>query len=180
MRRVPVLSTSIASIPGLISFNEANSLREGHYQPVANLRSAIEELSRNLTISLLSSPVLQIASTATTTCSDKTFRTVWVYDPCILWLPYGMAIFVSVVCLVVGGLAMFGNEWQIYDNSFSTVLRTTRNRELDELVRFDQSGGQPLSHDVGRARVRLGNLKGDESAALQGQQDATNVFSIVQ
>jgi hypothetical protein len=77
---VPVLSTSLTSIPGLISFNETPAFQDGHYQPVANLRSAIE-VSRNLTVSLLSSPVLQIACTATTTCYNKTFRTVWVYDP---------------------------------------------------------------------------------------------------
>ena len=175
----PVLSTSLASIPGLISFNESLTLLDGHYQPVINLRSAIEELSRNLTISLLSSPVLQIASNATTTCYIETIMTVWVYDPWILWLPYGMAIFVSAVCLLVGGLAVFGNEGQIYDNSFSTVLRTTRNSELDNLIRFDRSSGQPLSRGIGEARIRLSNLRRDESAAIGEREARTDTFVVV-
>ena len=168
----PVLQTNLASIPGLISFNETAEGLSGHYQPVSDLRSAIEDLSRNLTISLLSSPVLQIAYYARTTCYEEKFSTVWVYDPWILWLPYGMAIVVSLGCLFVGGLAVYGNDGEIYDTSFSTVLRTTRNHDLDQLVKDDTNGGQPLSHDVGRARVRLGVLRGAEIATL-GYQDGT-------
>jgi hypothetical protein len=90
-----------------------------------------------------------------------------------------VAIFVSLACLFVGGLVVFGNEGRIYDNSFSTVLKVTRNQELDKLVKLDMTGEQPLSHRIGKTRVRLGNLRGDESVALDGQEDALDVFVVV-
>jgi hypothetical protein len=175
----PVLQTNLASIPGLISFNEMAEGLSGHYQPVSDLRSTIENFSRNLTISLLSSPVLQIAHYVRTTCYEETFLTVWVCDPWILWLAYGMAIVVSLGCLFVGGLAVYGNDGEIYENSFSTVLRTTRNHELDRLVRDDTNGGQPLSHDIGRTKVRLVDLRGSEIAALNIQDGPRRSFLIV-
>lgn len=144
--RSSVLSTNLASIPGLISFNETADFLDGHYQPIPNFRSAIEEPSRNLIISLLSSSVSQIAS-ANTTCYEETFNTVWVDTPWILWLPYGLAILANVSRLLLGGLAVFANDWDIYDNSFSTILHMTRNWEV---------GGPPLNHDLGRTKVRLG------------------------
>ena len=59
----PVLSTDLAFISGLIPFSESASYLDGQYQPVSNMRSAVEELSRNLTISLLSSSTLEIDRT---------------------------------------------------------------------------------------------------------------------
>jgi hypothetical protein len=112
----PILSTDLASIRGLTSFSESAGYLDGHCQPVSNMRSAVEELSRNLTISLLSSSVLEIALNATTSCLLETIRTVWLYDWWVLWLPYGMAIVATAVCLVIGALTMYGNSWEIYDN----------------------------------------------------------------
>jgi hypothetical protein len=57
---------------------------------------------------------------------------------------------------------------------FRQVMRTTRNQELDKL-----SGGQPLNYSIGKTRVRLGNLRADESAALLEQEKAMNTFVIV-
>lgn len=76
------------------------------------------------------------------------------------------------VCPIVGGLAIFGNGGEIYDNSFSTVLRTTRDRELDSLVRGDVSSGQPLSHGIGKTRDQPGNLRRDERAAFKTNMTA--------
>jgi hypothetical protein len=38
----PILRTDLASIPGLISFSESAGYLDGHYQPVSNMRSAVE------------------------------------------------------------------------------------------------------------------------------------------
>jgi hypothetical protein len=96
-----------------------------------------------------------------------------------LWLPYGLASLVSVLCLLVGGLAVLGNDGEIYDNSFSTVLRTTGNWAVDGLAGDDMSGGQSLSRNIGRMRVRLGISRESESAALHDRGGRSRTFVIV-
>ena len=166
----PFIETNLASISGLSTVNTSQSLgnggREGIYGTVADMRSAVEELSRNLTVSLLASPLLQIASNTTTRCQEENIRIVWEYDPKILWIPYGMAISVALGCLVIGALAVLGNHGIIYENSFSTVLRTTRNQELDTLIGNDSSGSQPLSKELAEVRLRLEEREGEVDRAL--------------
>ena len=79
---------------------------------------------------------------------------VYVYQPRQLWFAYGIAILANIVCLLIGVFAMRRNGlW--YNNDFTTIMRTTRNPNLDLLVPEGESNGaEPVA-----AWTKQGTLK---------------------
>jgi hypothetical protein len=59
-----------------------------------------------------------------------TYPATYSYSTAVLWEAYGVAIFVSAMCIVVGAYMLWDNGVNA-DMSFSQVLVTTRNRSLD-------------------------------------------------
>jgi hypothetical protein len=83
------------------------------------------------------------------------FVNVYEYQAKDLYIAYGVSILVSVVCVAIGFIAISRNSGA-YMNNFSTILRTTRDDSLDDLVTItDTNGIDPLGKDLGRARVRM-------------------------
>ncbi len=78
------------------------------------------------------------------------------YKPWNLWLAYGLAILSASLCVVSGIRSLYKNGYS-YNNTFSTVLRTTRGRDLDELVDraevIDARGANPLPEQISKARI---------------------------
>jgi hypothetical protein len=62
--------------------------------------------------------------------SSVTFRNVYVYSPLKLWLAYGLALFFATGAVITGFVLMYKNQVS-YSNSFSTILRTTRNAQIN-------------------------------------------------
>ncbi|KAL4990467.1 hypothetical protein BDW68DRAFT_154285 [Aspergillus falconensis] len=119
------------------------------------LARAIEDLSHNFTYNLLS---LNAANT-TATVTDLTFRNFYQYGKGYLLLAYMTALGVTVACTVVGFFAMRGNGVS-QSTSFSSVLMTTRNPELDRLAIGHCLGSEPLRKEIGKVRLQFGEIEG--------------------
>lgn len=90
-------------------------------------------------------------------------QNIYVYSPRNLILAYGIAILFTLVGVILGFWCLSVNGGS-YSNSFSTVLRTTRNSQLDTLVRTSETtGADPLPHHLGRTKVSLQVLSTDSS-----------------
>jgi hypothetical protein len=97
----------------------------------------------------------QNASDSTPT-TIQSYQNIYAYHPKNLYLAYGLAISFSLICVALGCLALWQNGGKCYTNSFSTLLRTTRGEEFDQLVTDAESDGRdPLSDEIGKARVAL-------------------------
>lgn len=78
-----------------------------------------------------------------------------VYSPPNLNIAYGASIFTTVIIVAIG-LFCIAEVSQSYGISFSTVLRTTRNAELDRLVDANETNSaEPLSERLAKTRLKF-------------------------
>ncbi|OQV06566.1 hypothetical protein CLAIMM_11115 [Cladophialophora immunda] len=114
---------------------------------------SVESLFENITMSLLSandfivdfSNETKAAGTPLTAVTIYYPQNVYTYEAEQLWLAYGVAILANVLCLLAGTFAMQRNGLS-YNNDFTTIMRTTRNPNLDLLVpEAESSGAQPVA-----------------------------------
>ncbi|KAL4747546.1 hypothetical protein BDW72DRAFT_182551 [Aspergillus terricola var. indicus] len=117
------------------------------------LARAVEDLSHNFTYNLLS---LNAANT-TVDVLDSTSRNFYVYDKEYLILAYMTALGVTVACVIVGFFALRRNGVS-QSTSFSSVLMTTRNPELDRLAVGHCLGAEPLKKEIGKVRLQYGEI----------------------
>ena len=148
--------TSLGLVPGLIT-QLSNPLSYGYeapFVPRPDFGSLLEELSQNLTISLMSNSQLGVTSSAEVLCHRSVDQTVWK----VSWLPvlvaYGTGLAAAIVCLLVGGFALAVNG-MAHDGSFSSILRTTRSERLGHFVPSGDAGSLPLDKHIGRRRLRF-------------------------
>lgn len=121
---------------------------------------AIEDLSHNLTLSVLSSALL-----ANETAADVVVRSaanIYTYNWRDLLLAYAVAIAATVLCVATGFHALMKNGYSA-GASFSSILMTTRNADLDQLARGHCLGESPLADDIKKTVLRYGVLKGQQS-----------------
>jgi hypothetical protein len=86
-----------------------------------------------------------------------TFRNVYVYSPLKLWLAYGLALFFATGAVITGFVLMYKNQVS-YSNSFSTILRTTRNAQINaNFSKHDYSGVDPISSHLANSVVVFDN-----------------------
>ncbi|CUS07731.1 unnamed protein product [Tuber aestivum] len=128
-----------------------------------SLARGIEELSRNITLSLLSSnkfgqPI-----------RSKVLVTRYLFNERNFWLASGIAVFVTVGAVLVGILAYHTNGVSLETN-FSTVMATTQSGEMQDLVRGVDVDSRELQNMVGWRRARLRTLEnGDRRFVLEGE-----------
>lgn len=67
--------TSIALVPTLVTYNESNA--QDPYLPIYDMAPLLEDLSRNVSISLLSNSKLRVTNETTTTCTKIETIAVW-------------------------------------------------------------------------------------------------------
>ncbi|CAI7641693.1 unnamed protein product [Penicillium glandicola] len=138
------------------------------------LARAIEDLSHNFTYSLLS---LNAANTSApvTISSPRNFYT---YDSRSLLAVYMAALGVTVVCVVVGFFALRENGVS-HNTSFSSVLMTTRNPELDHLANGRCLGSYELEKEIGEVQLRFGEIEGSGqyTRAAFGTNDSVAALS---
>ncbi|KAJ5494550.1 hypothetical protein N7463_010637 [Penicillium fimorum] len=137
------------------------------------LARAIEDLSHNFTYSLLS---LNAANTSVpvTISSPHNFYT---YDSKNLLAAYLTALGVTVVCVIVGFFALRDNG-VAQSTSFSSILMTTRNPELDDLAKGYCLGSGQLPDEIGDVKLRFGEVEGSEQykrAAFGTQESVTHL-----
>jgi hypothetical protein len=117
------------------------------------LARALEDLSHNFTYSLLS---LNAANT-TVPVRVSSPQNFYSYNNRNLLLAYATALGVSVVCVIVGFLALWENGVS-QGTAFSSVLVTTRNPELDQLAVGHCLGRDPIGKEIGEAKLRFGEI----------------------
>lgn len=131
-----------------------------------SIPGAIEDLSRNLTLSVLSSARLANETAAEVTV--HTAATFYSYNWRNLLLAYAIAVCATAACAVVGLQALAANGYSA-ETTFSSILLTTRNAYLDDLARGHCLGERPLAKDVGDMRLRYGILRSQAyDAAVKG------------
>ncbi|KAB8223226.1 hypothetical protein BDV33DRAFT_228673 [Aspergillus novoparasiticus] len=119
------------------------------------LAQAIEDLSHNFTYSLLS---LNGGNT-TVEVTDVTYRNYYFYGRTALLGAYMSALAATIACVVVGIFSLRRNGVP-QNNSFSSVLMTTRNPELDRLAIGHCLGSEPLKGNTDKVRLRFGEVEG--------------------
>ncbi|KAL4899019.1 hypothetical protein BDW74DRAFT_164112 [Aspergillus multicolor] len=128
------------------------------------LAHAIEDLSHNFTYSLLS---LNGGNT-TVPVTDRTLRNYYFYGATTLLLAYMSAVAVSIICVVIGFVALRRNG-VAQGTSFSSVLLTTRNPELDRLAVGHCLGVEPLRKEMGEVTLRFGEVEVQSEGAAGDQ-----------
>jgi hypothetical protein len=77
----------------------------------------------------------------------------YVYNPHNLWLAYGIGIAVTMSVVLVG-FACIWTSGASFGSSFSAILRTTRNPDLDAIVPPHETHGTfPISNSLGRTKL---------------------------
>lgn len=118
------------------------------------LARGIEDLANNITISYLSSPDLTSDSDLQRIFTSNT-NNYYIYHPFWLLISYGLAFLFSIMSVAVGIHAIKSNG-VVHSNSFSAIVATTRNPELDEILGRSCLGAEPLRKDPGQCRLKFG------------------------
>ncbi|KAJ9616449.1 hypothetical protein H2200_000167 [Cladophialophora chaetospira] len=118
-----------------------------------------EMLFQNITLSMRYSVISgQIGADTTTAPANRlTFQSQFVYEPRTLLIAYGISMLFALICVLLGVHALLRNGAS-YTNSFSTVVRVTRDPALSRLIadEGDLQGAEPVPKHIRRAEVRLG------------------------
>lgn len=83
-------------------------------------------------------------------------QNAFVYRPRNLLISYISGVIATAICVVVGFVCISKASSEAFSTSFSTIMRTTRNPELDRLLPpAETSGAEPLSKKLARIKLRL-------------------------
>lgn len=83
-------------------------------------------------------------------------QNAFVYRPRNLLISYISGVTATAICVVVGFVCIAKASSEAFGTSFSTILRTTRNPELDKLVPpTETSGAEPLSKGLAAIKLQL-------------------------
>ena len=112
---------------------------------------------------------------ATASVTSTQNGATYYYKPWNLWLAYGLAILSASFCVLSGTKSLYKNGYS-YNNTFSTILRKTRGRDLDELVDraevIDARGANPLPEKISKARIIFNEHNGAAVADITDSQMA--------
>ncbi|KAJ4855368.1 uncharacterized protein T069G_10926 [Trichoderma breve] len=122
----------------------------------------IEELSRNITLSVFSlDQMLMYNDTMVRISSDVN---VYSYNRRVLIITYAVVFLVTLIALLIGGAAYFKNGVS-HQLSFSTFMSTTRNYRLDELTAGSSMGAMPLRDSIKSTKLQFGFLRNADEEA---------------
>lgn len=157
-----LLKTSLASCPELMAtLGDASDYidtSQAYMCRNASIARAIEDLSHNFTLSLMSSELL--AGNTTVGVSVFTPTNKYVYNWRNLVAAYGAGVVVALVGVCVGAFSYYANGYSA-SMSFSSILVTTRNADLDRMVEGRCLPAQPLGKGLGKTKLRYGLLRSD-------------------
>ncbi|KAJ6261972.1 hypothetical protein Dda_2773 [Drechslerella dactyloides] len=170
--------TSILNMPAFLKPNlVANGDRNEEIKD--QIRPLAEQLSLNYTMSLLAYPGLGIRQMQTTDCTVTTFSNVWRYEQRYLIIAYVAGLVAALMSLICGAIAL-GRNGLVSEISFSQVVATTRNPELDKLLEGNCLGKSDLQpRSLYGVKLRLGELR-DPDGKLSGSGAAHAGFGTPQ
>lgn len=83
-------------------------------------------------------------------------QNAFVYRPRNLLISYISGVAATAICVAVGFICISKASSAAFSTSFSTIMRTTRNPELDRLVPpAETSGAEPLSKALAAIKLRI-------------------------
>lgn len=83
-------------------------------------------------------------------------QNAYIYKSRILLISYISGVAATAICVAVGLVCISKASSAAFGTSFSTIVRTTRNPELDRLVSpAETSGAEPLSKELAAIKLRL-------------------------
>ncbi|OBS23159.1 hypothetical protein FPOA_03715 [Fusarium poae] len=150
-----------------------------------SMSDALEDLFTNVTISLFSNTRLLQNSTAASRgpITYSSAQNAFQYEPRNLFIAYGTGLLLSSV-IVIFGLLCIKSASASYETCFSTILRTTRNPDLDIIVpAAETTGAEPLSKQLSNVRLVLrrqgGGLESSDGEkvtyfAVESKSDVVN------
>ncbi|KAI1493789.1 hypothetical protein F5X96DRAFT_686298 [Biscogniauxia mediterranea] len=179
-------SSSVAYHDGLVPLTALRDFVEGR-RPLAGgaVRATLEAMFQNVTISTLLAPAaLRAADADAPAVAVDTWRAVnaYAYRPRALRAAYGAAFGASLLCVAWGLLLVVRRRrGAAYSLRFSTVLRTTRARELADLVvgPAARRGADPLPEDLRAVRLRYEDGDDDDGSDGQRRQGESHGFRVV-
>lgn len=137
----------------------------------------LEAMFQNITISLMSSPSLRLPDEETKVIKTTTWHSVniFVYEPLDLYIAYGCALLASLACVFWGLYVLLRHNHMSYSLKFSTILRTTRLNEINDIVAPEsRKGNDPIAREIKMIKLKYTiDAKSDENgfAIAHGQVD---------
>ncbi|EHK48781.1 hypothetical protein TRIATDRAFT_93783 [Trichoderma atroviride IMI 206040] len=115
--------------------------------PTVLLADMIEEMFRNVTLSLISNPLLQPNYSSPYAPPDidvavTTYALVYSYAAQTLWLAYGIALGMTLFSLLLGAISIYHNGGASYTTKFSTILRAAYCIDFSEPIRPEDTDGK--------------------------------------
>ncbi|EWG50755.1 hypothetical protein FVEG_09890 [Fusarium verticillioides 7600] len=142
-----------------------------------SMADALEQLFKNATISLFSNSRLLQNDTAAShgNITYLTTQIAFSYEPRNLFIAYGLGLLASLIIVIIG-LLCIKSASASYAATFSTILRTTRNPDIDTIVPVaETSGAEPLSKQLGDTRLVLQR----QGRRLEGMgEDMVTLFAV--
>jgi hypothetical protein len=89
-----------------------------------------------------------------------TTHNVYQYNSRNLILSYSIAVGVTLFSIIIGAYATITNGVS-HSSSFSAMIATTRNPQLDRLVEGSSLGALLLEKEMRRTKLKFGELMGD-------------------
>jgi hypothetical protein len=126
---------------------------------VPNFPTAIENEFAAVILSLLSDASFASRTNISTPCTVTATELVWNYKP--FWLVLSYSLGVGSMCVAAGmGVVAFRRNGYSADMSFSSIVATTRNKDLDVLTEGISLGYSPLPKRFQSKRLRFGEARG--------------------
>ncbi|KAF2138914.1 uncharacterized protein K452DRAFT_275818 [Aplosporella prunicola CBS 121167] len=157
---LPIVGTGLMACPEILAdwkYDDKGTTLDQIVSPWMcrknSVPAAVEDLFQNFTLSLLSS---QFLNGNTSTDIYVSFpRNFWSYNPLDLLISYVVGVVVALVAIIVGFWALFLNGYSA-GSSFSTILLTTRNPNLDDIAAGQCLGSQPLDRNFQKMKLQFG------------------------
>jgi hypothetical protein len=134
-----------------------------------------------MTLSLFSSQAFLQDSAEDVKVAYNITQNTYAYDSRNLFISYGLAVSFALIAGVAGCVSILSNGAS-YSNRFSTVLRTTRGQELEELVvHNDRTGVDPLPKHLEKSRIdlRRGQLEPERDSDAWRPENVSEQTSMI-
>ncbi|KAI0594242.1 hypothetical protein F4775DRAFT_606592 [Biscogniauxia sp. FL1348] len=155
----------VAYHDGLVALSALRDFVEAR-RPLAAaaVQDTLEAMFQNLTVSTLAAAALRAPAPAPVPVDTWRAVNVYAYRPRALYAAYASAFGAALLCVVWGLIVVARRGRRSYSLSFSTVLRTTRARELADVVvgPAARRGTDPPPKDLSRVRLRYEDGGDDE------------------
>ncbi|KAI8950665.1 hypothetical protein F4801DRAFT_602078 [Xylaria longipes] len=149
-----------------------------HVNRGRSLQNTLEEMFQNITISLMSSELLQPNMTSEyappmPNVTTTTYEPLYQYSSRQLWIAYGVAIAASAVASLFGLLVIFFNDAS-YSSNFSSVYRTACSSRLDATMQAeDMKATDPLPRYLAKAALYITNSNSTAKPGHGNEQRTT-------